>query len=257
LCLIAFAFDPDAENPLIVAANRDEFHQRPARPIHWWNEAPDVLAGRDMAAAGSWMGVTRSGRFAAVTNVRIPDAPPGKRSRGALVADFLKDDRDPEAWCRKVFGSREDYGPFNLLVGDLQGLWYAGSHAPPPRALEPGIHCLSNHLLNTPWPKVERARRAMAGILDVGLTGRALDQGLLQMLRDDRAAPDDSLPDTGMGLERERMLSPVFIVSGEYGTRCSTVLALGARVRMTERRFDRDGARSGEVSWEFKCLQQG
>lgn len=240
MCLIAFAFRAHPAWRLVVAANRDEAYARPSAPAGWWADAPDVLAGRDLREGGTWMGVTRAGRFAAVTNVRDPAfAPrPGAPSRGALVADFLRGTMDAEAYAHDLAGRAAAYNGFNLLVGDAGGLLYLSNRAPGVRRLAPGVYGLSNHLLDTPWPKVVRARRAVADAL-AAADGAAdgWESGLWRMLGDRVVAADDDLPDTGVGTAFERMLSPPFIHSDVYGTRASTVLTMAAdgEVRLVER----------------------
>lgn len=242
MCLIALAWQAHPDYPLVVAANRDEFHQRPAAPARFWPEAPAVLAGRDLAAGGTWLGITRQGRFAALTNVREPDRAPGTRSRGLLVSAFLQGRDRPEAYAGAVAAAGADYSGFNLLVGDADSLWWVSNRAPAPLPVAPGVHALSNHLLDTPWPKVRRARDGLARTLDAP----AVD-ALFALLADDRAAPDDELPDTGVGLAMERLLSPPFIRSAGYGTRCSSVLLAGReRILFAEQTYTADG--TGERS---------
>jgi uncharacterized protein with NRDE domain len=240
MCLISFAWKAHPAWRLAVAANRDELYARPALPAGWWADAPRVLAGRDLRDGGTWMGITRDGRFAALTNFRDPgfaqraDAP----SRGALVADFLRGSEDAEAYARRVSADAARYNGFNLLVGDGDGLFYLSNRAEGVRRLEPGVYGLSNHLLDTPWPKVVRAKRSMADALaNAGADADAWDSGLWEMLADRVVAADDDLPDTGVGAERERLLSPPFITSDVYGTRASTVLTVASdgEVRLVER----------------------
>ncbi len=249
MCLIAFAYEAHPALRLVVAANRDEAYARPAAPADWWADAPDLLAGRDLREGGTWMGITRAGRFAAITNFRNPgfaqldNAP----SRGALVADFLRGGMDAEAYARELAARMAVYNGFNLLVGDAGGLFYVSNRAEGVRRLEPGLYGLSNHLLDTPWPKVVRARRAMADAL-AAADGSAdgWESGLWEMLGNRVVAADDDLPDTGVGTEFERMLSPPFIRSEGYGTRASTVLTItrDGDVRLAERSIT-----PGEEGW--------
>ncbi|HYR07921.1 MAG TPA: NRDE family protein [Longimicrobium sp.] len=238
MCLIALALDAHPSYPLVIAANRDEFYARPTAPAAWWADAPEVLAGRDLREGGTWMGVTRGGRVAAVTNYRDPGLAQkaGAPSRGALVADFLRGSVDAEAYAHRLAGRAAQYNGFNLLVGDESGFFYLSNRTEGVRRLEPGVYGLSNALLDTPWPKVLRAKRAMADALDAA-EGEGWDARLWEALADRVIAADDALPDTGVGSERERLLSPPFIRTDVYGTRASTVLTIGAdgEVRFVER----------------------
>lgn len=249
MCLIAIAWQAHPEFPLIVAANRDEWRDRPALPAHWWSDHPDLLAGRDLQAGGTWMGVTRGGRFAAVTNFREPsERRTTALSRGALVADFLQGRESPEEFLRALAGRAARYNGFNLLVGDAATLLYFGSREGEVRAVAPGVHALSNHLLDEPWPKVARAREATRDAL--GESGG--DVRLFDMLSDATPAPDALLPDTGVGLERERMLSSALIVGAGYGTRTSTVLrATRTTARFEERTRDASGSVTSAAAFDF------
>jgi uncharacterized protein with NRDE domain len=234
MCLIALAFRVHEGFPLVVAANRDEWRDRPTAPLAFWADQPAILAGRDLSAGGTWMGVTRSGRFAAVTNYRDPsERRTMPRSRGALVIDALLSLDAPEAFLGSLRPS--DYAGFNLLVGDERRLFYYGSREGEVREVAPGVHALSNHLLDEPWPKVLQARTAMAQTpLD--------DARIFTMLSDTKLAPDAELPDTGVGLEWERRLSPPLITGDDYGTRASTLLRMSdaGSIHIEER--TRDGA---------------
>lgn len=222
MCLIVIAWQLHPRDAVVLAANRDEWRDRPAAAAHWWPDAPGVVAGRDLRAGGTWLGVSRNGRFAAVTNYRDPAARrEARRSRGELVAHFVQGDESPRAYLDAVASQAHHYQGFNLLVGDRETLGYFGNRDGTVRLLEPGVHALSNHVLNTPWPKVSRAREGLLQALGED------DESLFQLLSDTSLAPDESLPDTGVGLERERMLSPILITGERYGTRSSTVLRLG------------------------------
>lgn len=240
MCLIALAWKPDSRHRLLVAANRDEWRERPTEAARWWEDHPAILAGRDLRAGGTWMGVTRSGRFAAVTNFRDPsDRRTSALSRGSLVADFLLDDADPRTWLERLAERASLFNGFNLLVGDSESLFYFGSREPAPRAVAPGVHGLSNHLLDEPWPKVTRARKAMeAALAEADPAPRLFD-----MLSDTRGAEDGELPDTGVGLAWERRLAPPLIVGPDYGSRASTVVAIGGdgAVTFEERTRAEDG----------------
>jgi uncharacterized protein with NRDE domain len=236
MCLILFALHHHPRYPLIVAANRDEFYSRPAAPAQFWEDHPNVLAGRDLEKGGTWLGITRTGRFAAVTNFRDPARETNAaRSRGELVSRYLFDAVSPETYLRAIQKERHFYNGFNLIVGDVSSLWYYSSHTNRVEPISPGIHGLSNHLLDTPWPKVVRGKQMLE---------QCLRQGPLQdpdcffeILADSTRAEDRFLPDTGAGLEWERVLSPIFIASPAYGTRSSTVVLVDRfrHVRFMER----------------------
>ena len=227
MCLIVLAHRAHPEYPLVVAANRDEAHARPTAPASWWEGDPPLLGGRDLSAGGTWMGVTRDGRFAAVTNFREWPPEAAERSRGALVAGFLRSADPPEAYAAAVAAEGDRYAGFNLLLSDGASLVYVTNRLEGWRVLDPGVHALSNHLLDTPWPKVVRARRAMHAAL-AAASGATLDAPLWELLADRVVVADDELPDTGVGRERELLLSPPFITGDLYGTRSSTVLTVSA-----------------------------
>jgi uncharacterized protein with NRDE domain len=240
LCLIAVAWRARADLPLVVAANRDEWRDRAAEPAHWWPDHPELYAGRDLQAGGTWMGVTRAGRFAAVTNFRDPaDRRSTARSRGELVTGFLLGRATPEAFLAALAARAGEYNGFNLIVGDGRGLWYFGSREGEARAIEPGVHGLSNHLLDEPWPKVVRGRMAMQEAI------AAADPAprLFAALADGQGAPDDALPDTGVGIAWERRLASPLITGADYGTRASTVVTVSSTgaVAFEERTLGADG----------------
>lgn len=248
MCLITFCWQPGRPVPLVLAANRDEFHDRPTKPLGWWRWPDGPLAGRDGRSGGTWLAADREGRFAAVTNFREPGAATGPRSRGELPVSWLKSDLSAETCAGQIHDRRANYGPFTLLVGDLESLMIVGSHSPP-EAVEPGIHALSNHVLDTPWPKSLNSCRMLEEWL--AENGDAPLDGLLDLLDDRNPAPDDQLPETGVGREAERLLSAPFIVSPEYGTRSSSALVLGDTPRMAERSFDPTGRRIGEIRYSW------
>jgi uncharacterized protein with NRDE domain len=247
MCLVAFAWRRDARWPLLLAANRDEFHARATAPLHPWDDG--IVGGRDLEAGGTWLGVTRAGRFAAVTNFRDPeDTASYSASRGELVTDFLRSKRSAAEFASRVWASRARYRGFNLLLSDSQALCYVGSRGSGPRTLTPGVYALSNHLLDTPWPKVRAIRARVESAL-----GQLDPLALLQAaLEDRRLAPDAELPDTGVGLALERLLSAACIVSESYGTRSSSVLGLAERRgRLVERTLNPAGLATGTriVEW--------
>ncbi|MEE4303491.1 MAG: NRDE family protein [Wenzhouxiangella sp.] len=247
MCLIAFDFAPGGDRPLLLAANRDEFHARPARPMAWWSWPGGPLAGQDEQAGGTWLALARDGRWAAVTNFRDPSAPGGQRSRGELPTGFLQGARSPEDYARQIRERRAEYGPFNLLVGNAESVWYASSHAPA-RAVEPGVHALSNGLLDERWPKSRRVATALRGL---GPSRTVDHDRLFELMNDRQPAPDSELPETGVGAELERFLAPPFIVGDRYGTRCTTVVSIGSSASVSERRFDVGGDAVGEVTYRF------
>jgi len=244
MCLIVFAWRPGHAQPLVVAANRDEFYARPTKPLAQWDEAPHVFAGRDLQAGGTWLGVGANGRFAALTNIREPHQPPGRHSRGELVSDFLSGNKPIADYFDDVGRRRLSYAGFNLLLGDRDQLWHFNSKELVPQPLSAGLYGLSNAGLDTPWPKLLRAKAALAEVLS-----DPHPQALLALLEDAQPAQFSELPDTGVGLATEKLLSSVFIASPNYGTRASTALIVnadGSRV-MVEHSFGPLGGRLGEV----------
>jgi len=224
MCLILIAHGAHSEFPLVIAANRDEYYQRPTARAAFWQDHPHILAGRDLECMGTWLGVTRGGRFAALTNFRDPrerktDAP----SRGRLVSDFLVSDQEPREYLENVAMQAQRYNGFNLLAGDIDGVFYCSSREATVQKLSPGIHGLSNHLLDTPWPKVARGKQR----LQAALAGEFDAEVILDLLHDREPAPEGELPDTGVGADLERVLSPALIVSPQYGTRASTAILFG------------------------------
>jgi len=244
MCLIVFNFTPDQSRHLLLAANRDEFHQRPTRPMFWWNWPDGPLAGRDELAGGTWLALDRSGRWAAVTNFRDAQATAGARSRGLLPLGFLRGDRSPEDYVWRVWRERGEFAPFNLLVGNRLELWYVSRHGRP-SAVEPGRHALSNGELDESWPKSRRAVRALEAF--AGNASGSAVHGLLDLMDDRTVASDGELPDTGVGLEVERFLSSPFIVGEDYGTRCTSVVSIGTELLVAERRYRADGRAEGEL----------
>lgn len=247
MCLIGIAWKAHPDFPLIVAANRDEFHARATAPSAWWRDATHLLAGRDLQSGGTWMGITRQGRFAALTNVRDPggqlaEAP----TRGALVADFLCGDTAPANYAASLAAQARHYNGFNLLAGTSEQLWYGGNRGAASQALSPGIHGLSNALLNTPWPKVTALKTALGAALDGMVAEGPLQSrlsgllpALFSALGSAHPAADALLPRTGVPLERERALSAALIIAPVYGTRASTVLCV---------------AHDGTVVWEERSI---
>lgn len=250
MCLIALAWSVRGNQSLVVAANRDEWRERPAQPAHWWPDRASILAGRDLQAGGTWMGVTREGRFAAVTNFRDPsDKRSNARSRGELVTDFLAGTESGARFLSNLSARDHEYNGFNLLVGDGVSLLYYGSREGHVRSLEPGVYGLSNHVLDEPWPKVTLARREMqAAIEEADPAPR-----LFEMLSNTGVASDVQLPHTGVGPDWERRLSAALITGADYGTRCSTVLAIDpeGKTIFEERSRDGEGVVTNTARHEF------
>jgi uncharacterized protein with NRDE domain len=238
MCLILLSFRVHHQYPLLLAANRDEFYERPSAPVSFWNDAPEVLAGRDLKDGGTWLGMTRKGRIAAVTNYRDPasfkdNAP----SRGWLVRDYLDGSEEPAVYLKNVAARADQYNAFSLILGDTSHLYYFSNRGYRVK-LSPGLYGLSNHLLDTPWSKVERGKAALASLL-----ARRNPPGLeeiFSVLSDQTRPEDDRLPNTGVGLEWERILSAIFIKSPVYGTRSSTVVMIDRKhhVVLAERVFN-------------------
>jgi uncharacterized protein with NRDE domain len=255
MCLVLIAWHGNADYPCVVAANRDELHSRPAVPAQWWRSQPPILAGQDLKGGGTWLGVTRSGRFAALTNYRDPEQRrEGTPSRGTLVTSILmsKDTTAQSLDYLREVGAR--YNGFNLIFSDGERLAVYESVVGLGRELGPGIYGLSNHLLDTPWPKVQTAKSRLSTALSaLGTTDAAL-----ALLRDDEPAPDEQLPRTGVGLAWERLLSSAFVRAPDYGTRCSTLLRVDQRRRASfdEWAWDPAGAQIGAVSFQFE-LERG
>lgn len=252
MCLILFAYRLLPDYPLVLAANRDEYYSRPTAPAGFWEDHPDILAGRDLLAGGTWLGVSREGRFAAVTNYRDPsEAIDARASRGDLTRDFLLSQVDPESYLRRIHQQGSPMKGFNLLVGNGGDLYYYSNRQGIILRLSPGLYGLSNHLLNTPWPKVESGKSALEALL--GGNDPPGTEQVMEVLADRTIPPDEALPDTGIGLERERVLSSRFIVSPGYGTRSSTVLLVDedGRVRLTERTFVQGHLMPEDRSFDF------
>ncbi|MGH7631849.1 MAG: NRDE family protein [Gemmatimonadales bacterium] len=255
MCLILIAYDSHPDYALIVAANRDEFYDRPSAPAGFWADAPPVLAGRDLKAGGTWLGIDRRGRFAAVTNYRQgqrePDAP---RSRGRLVSDYLTTRLDARVHVERVERDAALYNGFNLIAGDARQLLYYSNREGRVQTLVPDVYGLSNHLLDTAWPKVASTKHALNALLKDDAS--ALVPALFALLADRRQAADHLLPRTGVSPEWERLLSSAFIASGDYGTRSSTVLLVGrdGRVVFVERTFAAGGVPGGEVRHQFEAV---
>jgi uncharacterized protein with NRDE domain len=245
MCLLAVAFKSHPDAPLIVASNRDEFYQRPTLPMHWWADAP-ILAGRDTQAGGTWMGLSRNGRFAAVTNFRqvidgvIAEAKP--LSRGQLITDFLSSDQSADDWADSLAATTSDYDGFNLLLYDGFNLLYLNNHDQSRKLLPPGIYALSNHLLDSPWPKVDYAREQLKQAIAVNKIGAGQLPDLIATLSLEKTYAPELLPDTGVPAQWETLLSSPFIVADGYGTRASAAIII---------------SHSGEVVAAEQCFEAG
>jgi uncharacterized protein with NRDE domain len=247
MCLIAFAWNAHPRWRLLLAGNRDEYHARPSAPLARWDDAP-VIAGRDLEAGGTWLGVSPGGRCATVTNVRDPRDPQAGLSRGWLVTDFLRGEADAIAHAQALREVAAQYRPFNLLTFDAHDAFYLGNRpGPRAQAVMPGLHGLSNADFNTPWPKTRLLMSRLQAWLEQGDVEDFAP--LFAALADERPALDGELPDTGIGLERERWLSSAFIRGTDYGTRASTVVAIEhtGHGRIVERRFGPNGRPDGQV----------
>jgi uncharacterized protein with NRDE domain len=245
VCLLALAVHPDPAVAFVLAANRDEAHDRPTRAAHRWEDAPRVVGGRDLRAGGAWLGVRDDGRFAAITNVRDPAARREGASRGEIVRDYLVGDEPTEAFCDRLAAAAGRYPSFNLILGDARGAFYVNEISVAPTPLGRGVHALSNARLDVPWPKVTRVCGALAAAVAPALD----EEALFAALADERRAADDELPSTGVPLEWERVLSSPFIRGIAYGTRASTVAVIrpDGPITLEERSFGPDGVALGRV----------
>lgn len=251
MCLILFANEIHERYKLVLAANRDEFYGRPSLKVEYWPSNTNILAGRDLEAGGTWLGITGQGRLAALTNYRDPlrevESP---LSRGKLVSDYLQGIELPEQYLAKVKEERHCYKPFNLLTGNQDTLYYYSPLKNQVTAVESGVHGLSNSFLDTPWPKVSKGKRLLTELLSKEVLS---SQELLEMLMDQEVFEDHRLPDTGVGIELERTLSAMFIKGPKYGTRASSVLLIDRNnhVTFTERSLNENEQEFTEVHFEF------
>ena len=252
MCLVLVVWRAHPRYPCVIAANRDEFHARPTAPAGWWPDHPQVLAGRDLEAHGTWLGLTRGGRFAALTNYRDPEQRrvASTPSRGTLVTTLLESGATVAEGLAYLEDVGANYNGFNLIFSDGERLGIYESVRGSGRELGPGIYGLSNHLLDTPWPKVLNAKGRLQAALD-DMPDTSL---LLSALRDDEPAPDEQLPKTGVSLEWERLLSSAFVRAKDYGTRCSTIIRIEpqGRAYFEEWSWNSEGADAGRVSLRFE-----
>ena len=250
MCLIIFAYHSNPHFPLVVAANRDEFFARPTAQAALWTDqeyGQQILSGRDKRAGGTWLGTTQNGRFAAVTNIRDPiQAQRRARSRGDLTRQYLTGDDSPKQYCDRLAQNYGQFAGYNLLVGDSSSLFYVNNHEEKVQELEPGVHGLSNGLLNSSWPKVDKGKSHLQELMQ--RPEELTTDALLAMMADRSQADDVDLPDTGIGIEIERRLSSAFILNpaSGYGTVCSTALIIDKlrSTRFSEQNFDSLGNRT-------------
>jgi uncharacterized protein with NRDE domain len=251
MCLIVFANNVHPKYKLIFAANRDEFYDRPSEQADYWEEYPELLAGKDLQAGGTWLGITKQGRFSAITNYRdlknqIEVAP----SRGKLTFDFLVNEIHPEKYYDQLKPTLNNFNGFNLLYGNVDELYYFSNKTDDFQKIEPGIHGISNALLDTPWQKVEKSKQQLQRLL---LQEEIHPWEVLNILDDTLPAKDEELPDTGVGIELERMLSSIFIKSEKYGTRSSTVILVDKQnnVRFVEKAYFANTGRFSNNDYNF------
>ncbi len=252
MCLIALSVGRHPDYPLIVAANRDEFHARPTEAAHWWPDRPDVLAGRDLQAGGTWLAVSRSGRFATVTNFRDAKPPdPYHRSRGHLVTEFVAGDLAPAEYLASI--DEDAYAGFNLLVGTANEVAYLSNREEGMRSLAPGTYGLSNALLDGPWHKVESSRDRLAALVEAG---NVAEDELMRLMHDRERGPTDEAERGRLDFDTAHAITAPFIVMPDYGTRCTTVVLAGADGgwQFAERRFDATGETTGESRFTFGAL---
>ncbi|WP_425389841.1 NRDE family protein [Ekhidna sp.] len=250
MCLITFAYKAHPKYKLILAANRDEFYARPTAIAHWWIDHPEILGGRDLEAKGTWMAINKNGRFAAVTNYRdIQNIKADAQSRGDLPVNYLLGKEKPSTYSRKVLNEGNKYNGFNLLTMDHE-LAHVSNYDKGVNLLDPGIYGLSNALLDTPWPKVERAKRSFGTLIKQPFR---MEQ-MIEMMQDTQTAPDDQLPETGLDYEREKAISAMCIQTPDYGTCCTTALTIDydGNVKFMEKSYPVGNRKEGAVSFEFR-----
>ncbi|MDN4608795.1 NRDE family protein [Sporosarcina highlanderae] len=252
MCLINFHYQEHPIYKLIVAANRDEFYQRPTAPAHFWEDKPHLLAGRDLSQHGTWLGITKNGRFAALTNFRDhSEQKKDFRSRGEIVTGYLDSTASPDEFLKYLQQKRLEYAGFNVIVGTADELFYYSNIENEVKKISPGTHGLCNHFLNTPWPKVVKGKM---GVQEIVEQNRVIQTDeLFDVLQDAEPFPDEQLPDTGVGAQLERALSSLFIKSEGYGTRSSTVLLIDMENNVTfVERIYRDGEFQEDRTFTFK-----
>ncbi len=253
MCLIVLSFDPESDHPLLVAANRDEFHARPSQDAKWWPDKQDILGGRDLLAGGTWLAVNRNGRMATVTNYRDAVPKSGKlRSRGHLVTEFLQCGLAPIDYLQTI--EKTAYAGFNLLVTDGSNLAYLSNRDGEAEQLAPGLYGLSNATLGTPWDKVERSKHRLGRLLQ---QDKINDTHLLRLLDDRQKGPADEVRSNHLPFATAHAITAPFIVTPDYGTRCSTIVRVdsASRWHFLERRFNADGTVRGESNFSFSVTE--
>ncbi len=256
MCLLLIALNQHLKYRLVVAANRDEFYDRPTRRAAFWEDAPELLAGRDLKAGGTWLGITLAGKVAAVTNYRNPaDLKPHAPSRGRLVIEFLRGIEPAGTYLGNLSGISDRYNGFNLIAGSVDNLFWYSNRGGEVTPLSRGFYGLSNHLLDTPWPKLEKAGNGLKRLL--ASSDELKPEDIFTLLRDPMRPPEKDLPQTGVGMEWERILAPVFISSPTYGTRSSTVILVDRknRVLFAERTFHSSGNDFREIRYRFGLVR--
>lgn len=250
MCLIAFAVNTHPDYRLILAANRDEFYERPTSRADYWEDHPTILGGRDLRAKGTWMAVNSSGKFAAITNYRtLQNIRKEAKSRGNLPIDYLLNSASAQDYLTHLSANANDYNGFNLLLFDGATMHHFSNYEGKINELKSGVYGISNAFLDTPWPKVDKLKEGFLTTISAGFSS----EDLLKLLEDERLAEDNKLPDTGIGHDVEKMLSAIHIKSEKYGTCCSTVLTISydGKVQFTERSFPVGGREKGNVSFNF------
>jgi uncharacterized protein with NRDE domain len=249
MCLLLIAYNSHPIYKVIIAANRDEFYSRPTEPAKFWDEKTFLLAGKDLRAGGTWLGITKQGRFAAITNYRsAKDTIPNRPTRGKLVTDFLENDGTPLNFANRLIPNSEEYNGYNLIFMDTETACYFSNKTKRAIFLQSGIYALSNHFLGTPWPKVERSKKSFSHIVkNENITA----EDLFDILSDTSTPPDELLPDTGIGLDIERAVSPIFVSTPFYGTRSSTVILIDKKGNVTFREKSLNSDKAGWNDSEF------
>jgi uncharacterized protein with NRDE domain len=251
MCLIFISLNHHPHYKLILAGNRDEFYKRKTAPAHFWDDYPHIVGGRDLEANGTWLAMSQHGKLSMVTNYRdLKNLKPVAPSRGELVSEYLVNGDRPDEYLNSVAQKSSAYNGFNLVVGYPDSLYYYSNYQGRVQKISEGVHGLSNHLLNTPWPKVKRGKEKFSKAIAAPKVDPAM---LFELLYDEQRAPDSDLPDTGIGLDRERVLSSMFIKSPDYGSRCSTVILVSRNndVVFTERVYNPDTFAYRDTVFEF------